>query len=482
MKNKKGISMLENEITRRQFLKKSSLTGLGLISGLGVASSVYASPALQREKSSSAEIRLGLSIFDLDATPPVGSYMAYDIMKKVWDLGLRAKGVVLTGCGKPIVLCSIDWIGIGNESYDLFREKMAKAAGTVPERVALHTIHQHDSVWCDFGAEKILRANGVEPQCFDGDFARAFLDRLSEAIRQSLSEIKEITHVGFGDAPVSKVASNRRIIMEDGHVEERWTACLDENLRMKPEGTIDPIVSLVSFWDNESPVAVLSYYATHPQSYYRTGVANPDFPGIARFIRQTSVPDALHIHFNGAGGDVGAGKYNDGSKENRIILANRLADGMKKAWENTEKIPVSTENIEWRVEKVSLPPALYLSALKEKVTMDKSLYLKNRDFARKIAWYDRCMAGKKIDISCLYLGKIRILHLPAELFVEYQLTAKKRRPDLWVAMAAYGDYGPGYICTELASQQGGYETTEQACNVAPNGEKVIMEAIQKLLL
>jgi hypothetical protein len=46
---------------------------------------------------------------------------------------------------------------------------------------------------------------------------------------------------------------------------------------------------------------VLSYYASHPQSYYRIGTANPDFPGLARFFRQLAVPDALHIHFNGAG-------------------------------------------------------------------------------------------------------------------------------------------------------------------------------------
>jgi glycosyltransferase involved in cell wall biosynthesis/gas vesicle protein len=55
------------------------------------------------------------------------------------------------------------------------------------------------------------------------------------------------------------------------------------------------MVSLISFWNNDKPIAVLSYYASHPQSYYRTGVANPDFPGIARFLRQLAVPDALHI-------------------------------------------------------------------------------------------------------------------------------------------------------------------------------------------
>ncbi|MDD4114878.1 MAG: hypothetical protein PHG27_04665 [Massilibacteroides sp.] len=482
MKSNNDNNCMNTELTRRQFIKKSSFVSMGLISGLGVTSSIFAANKTQLTNlEHSDESTISISTFDMDATPPVGSDLAYDVMKGVWDLGLRAKGLVLTGCGYPIVLCAIDWIGIGNESYDIFREKMAEAAGTVPERVALHTLHQHDSVWCDFGAEKILRENGIDPQCFDGTFARSFLDQLCVSIRKSISETKKISHVGFGEAPVKKVASNRRIFMPDGHVEERWTACTDEKLRQEPEGIIDPILSLISFWDENRPVAVLSYYATHPQSYYRTGIANPDFPGLARFIRQAALPEALMIHFNGAGGDVGAGKYNDGSKENRLILASRLVDGMEMAWNNTDKFPLTKDFITWKVAKLTLPPAVYLSKLKEQLALDKSLYLENRDYARKMAWYSRCLAGKTIDVSCLSIGKLRVLHMPAELFVEYQLTAKSMRPDLKIVIAAYGDYGPGYICTELAMKQGGYETTDRACNVAPGSEKAIINVFAKLL-
>ncbi|MEP1647655.1 MAG: hypothetical protein ABJK10_26045, partial [Rhodopirellula bahusiensis] len=55
------------------------------------------------------------------------------------------------------------------------------------------------------------------------------------------------------------------------------------------------------------------------------------------------------------------------------------------------------------------------------------------------------------------------------------------RPDLKVAMAAYGDYGPGYIGTEEAYGQGGYETSQRASKVAPAVETVLMKGVQKLL-
>jgi hypothetical protein len=422
---------------------------------------------------------LCISTFDIDVTPPIGSFLAYGSATSVWDLGLRARGIVIMGAGKPIVLCSVDWIGIGNEGHDAFCFELAQAAGTTTERVAVHTVHQHDTPWCDFGAEKILRDAGFDPTKYDGDFTRGVIKRLGIAVRNSLANSTPVTYVGYGEAKVFQVASNRRIIGKDGRImEPRLSACTDSVLRAQPEGLIDPLVSLISFWNADKPVAVLSYYAVHPQSYYRTGVPNPDFPGVARFMRQLAVPQALHIHFNGAGGNVAAGKYNDGSMENRGILAQRLTDGMKRAWEATKRFPITTNQVQWAVEPLSLPPAKYLNKLQDKNLPPDSLLV--RCYAARLAWLRRCQEGKKINLGCLYLGKIRILHLPGEPFIEYQLAAKAERKDLFVAVAGYGDYGPGYIGTSIAYQQGGYETSHVS-NVAPETENVLMSGIRKLL-
>ncbi len=435
-------------------------------------------PVIQQDNKLSG---LSIAAFDIDATPPVGSYMAYGHATGTWDMSLRARGIVLLGSGKPIVLCSVDWIGIANDSQDEFKKVMAEAAGTDPERVALHTVHQHDAPICDFGAENYLKNIGIDPLSYESSFTRSVMLNLGEAIRTSLKNARPFNQIGLGEAPVYMVASNRRIPGPDGRIKAtRYTSCADSALRAEPEGLIDPIVSVVSFWDDDKPLAVLSYYAVHPQSYYQTGLPNPDFPGIARFYRQLAVPQALHVHFNGAGGNVGAGKYNDGSHENRGILARRLADGMQRAWEATKKQAVTTSDVSWTTEAVALPPAKYLEKLnlELKAKADDPVYISNT--ISKIVWSDRCRQGKKINISCLSIGRARILHMPGELFVEYQLAAKAERPDLFVAMAAYGDYGPEYICTAAAYQEGGYEAGE-ASGVSPGSEIILMTAIKKLL-
>jgi len=448
-----------------------------------LAVSLRATAAESSAPSTAGSAGLRMATFDVDATPPIGSMMAYDPVTNLWDLRLSARGVVLLGAGDPIVLCAVDWIGIANGGHDAFQNALARAAGTSPERVAVHSLHLHDAPDCDFSAEEILKNAGLDSRQYDSRFQRQVISNLVTAIQEALPRAQPITQLGLGEAKVEKVVSNRRILGPDGKVRDtRWTATTDAKVRAEPEGVIDPIVSLVSFWNGDRPVAVLSYFATHPQSYYRTGIPNPDFPGVARFLRSLAVPAALHVHFDGAGGNIGAGKYNDGSPENRGILAERLADGMRRAWENTKRTPIAASDVSWRSEPVALTPAKYLSMEK----LEAELKARDPKFAAdgdasKLAWLRRCAAGHKIDVTCLSLGRARILHLPGEAFVEYQLAAKAARPDLFVAVAAYGDYSPWYIGTAIAYEQGGYETTPPASNVGPEAEGVLMTAIRKLL-
>jgi hypothetical protein len=79
---------------------------------------------------------LKVGVFAVDASPPIGSPLAYDPTKGVAH-PLSCRDVVLRGEGRPIVLCAVDWIGIGNDGQLEFRQALAVAAGTGPERVVV---------------------------------------------------------------------------------------------------------------------------------------------------------------------------------------------------------------------------------------------------------------------------------------------------------------------------------------------------------
>jgi hypothetical protein len=203
---------------------------------------------------------------------------------------------------------------------------------------------------------------------------------------------------------------------------------------------------------------------------------------MAREIRAKALPDVSHIHFNGAGGNVAAGKYNDGSHDNRPVLAQRLADGMKLAWDTQKKQPLSASDVDWQVQPVAMPvrDTLVETDLLARLTDTSQKQPDRIRAARDLTFLRRTRTGHQIPLSCLHLGSARVLHMPGELFVEYQIAAQQMRPDQFVALAAYGDYGPGYIGTAIAYTQGGYETGIVS-RVSPAVEKVLLTAMRTLL-
>jgi hypothetical protein len=427
---------------------------------------------------------LRIATFEADVTPPIGAPLCDALVPpaKQIDDPLFARGLILFA-DKPIVLCALDWVGIGNSGHDAFRDALAKAAGTTRDRVCVHCLHQHDAPGFDPLADKLLAPFGLQNRLYDTAFARKAIDRVAAAVASAAKTPHAVTHVGVGKAKVEEVASNRRVMGPDGKVKYvRYSSTKDAKIRAEPEGLIDPYVQVLSFWDGDTPLVAISYYATHPQSYYAKGGISSDFPGLARGLRDKAQPRVVHIHFNGAGGNITAGKYNDGSPENRPVLAQRLAKGMKEAFEATKRFPVKAADVAWRVVAVALPlsKAYNVKDLEARLADDKLPVPDRLRTARNLAWAKRCEAGVKIDLACLKVGPAYVVHMPGELFVEYQLAAQKLRPDNLVMMAAYGDYGMGYIGTAIAYTQGGYETGPVS-RVAPEVEAVLMQGLRELL-
>lgn len=429
---------------------------------------------------------LQVCTFQCDATPPLGSPLCGSSVppaKEIVD-PLTVRGLVLLGVEKPIVLCAVDWVGIGNGGYDAFREALAKAAGTSVDRVALHTLHQHDAPNCDFDGETLLAQHSLSGAMFNVVFAREVIERAATSLQRSLAVPKNVTHVGIGVSPVERVASNRRVLGADGKVQYvRYSSCKEAAAIAAPEGTIDPLVRVWSLWHDDQPLVAVSYYATHPQSYYGQGGVSADFVGQARALREAALPGLPLIHFNGASGNVAAGKYNDGSPANRAVLAGRLAAGMSAAWNATNRYPITAADVAWRTRDVKLPLRDTLVDEQPYMALLDNSGARVADRCRAVSdlvWARRVKSGRAISLSCLRLGGVQILHMPGELFIEYQLAAAAMKPQATVCLAAYGDYGPGYIGTEIAYSQGGYETS-YVSRVAPQVEKVLTDAMAELL-
>jgi len=484
------------------FLLKNRQLNMLMI-GLWLLCAALVQPTCAAEKAG-----LHIATFQTDATPPIGYDMGYSVVKKIGE-PLLVKGVVITGAGKPIIMVAVDWVTIDGGARDEWHALLAKAAGTTPDRVAVHHLHQHDAPRGDLAMfDERVKLGVPEPVPAGvpdkGTWVRGVMKRSAAALTQALPKAQPVTHVGLGKAAAERIGANRRIMGANGRVAmhrqstytneypaevaaaikvdadadgHKLSILNPEEAKAAPEGLIDPYVRVISFWNGDRPLAALNYYASHPQVNFGKGIPTPEFVGLARERRQKET-GAFQVYFTGAGGNVTIGKYNDGTDRARQEFAVRMADAMRRAWTATERSPLTAADVEWRTADISLP-AKY-GAFKDEARAVAADPKRPRN--ERIAAIGKYMRAQALEdgttLSVLRVGQAYSVHIPGESFVQYQLGAQAIRPNNFVAMAAYGE-GFGYIGNRDAYGEGGYEITISPTTLA--AEKVIMDGVRKLL-
>ena len=74
---------------------------------------------------------------------------------------------------------------------------------------------------------------------------------------------------------------------------------------------------------------------------------------------------------------------------------------------------------------------------------------------------------------------MKLLHLPGEPFIEFQLRAQQMQPGDFVCTAAYGDGGPWYIPVKEEWFHGGYEVSAALCD--PSFDDQLTAAMRQVL-
>src|SRR5687768_16884181 len=160
---------------------------LSVLLGWSAVTGVFglASPAIGAEDS---EFRL--AAFSADVTPPLGHPLLGGTTTPppahAIDDPLLARGFVLLGGEKPVVVVAIDWCEIRNDAYDRWRDVLAEAAGTTRARVLVCSIHQHDTPLADLEAQRILDRSKLGGSMIDLEFHERCVQETAAALRQGI--------------------------------------------------------------------------------------------------------------------------------------------------------------------------------------------------------------------------------------------------------------------------------------------------------
>jgi len=426
-----------------------------------------------------AELRA--ATFRCDVSPPLGQaiYSSYKPLEKI-EFPLLAKGIVLDDGGRRYVLCAIDWCELQDSSHVLFRRKLAEAAGADPTQVAVHTVHQHTAPMVNGGVSRLLAQVENPPPYPDEKYFEKVADQVAAAVKDALGRLQPFDRVGAGEGKVERIGSTRRLMGKDGKIHPRWSNLKGSELALKdePEGLIDPMLKTITLAQGDKPLVRLHFYACHPQSFYGDPRASYDFPGMAREALEKK-EQVFQVYFTGCAGDVLVGKYNDGTPACREQFAQRLLAGMEAAIAATRLAPA--RSIQWRSLGLKLPlyapPGRTTAENRAQMADPKKDAGTRIGAAMRVAFADRI--EQPLALSSLQIGRVHVLDLPGECLIDYQLFAQSSAPNDFVAVDAYSDTGTGYICTDKALEEGGYEPG--ASNVGPGSEALLKAAIVKLL-
>lgn len=404
-----------------------------------------------------------LSVFSADLTPPCGGPANGGLVKTVAgpvEAPLLGRGFVLRQANDVFAFAALDWCGISNQTWSMFRERLAAAVAARPEQVTVHAIHQHTAPIFDLDAWRRLERYGAGASHGDPAWVEQMADRLAAAANKSLRHSPIVTHVAESAAAVEQAASTRRVIAADGRIVVRGSSA-HRVLQQLPEGFIDGYLRTLCLIGHDGPLLQLHVYGSHPQTKYDDGRLSCDVVGEARQRREqeTGIPQ---IYCTGCGGDVTFGKYNSGTEAERQAITQRLLDAMRRGSEALNPTPVS--DFAWQTRPLSLGDRgreeAFSQAGNERLLANASATPQARiTAAMKLAYLDRIRQGPTFEVGCLRIGACRVVTLPGEPFVAYQLWAQQLRRDRAVFVIGYGDCAPWYLCTDSAFDEGGFEPT-----------------------
>jgi hypothetical protein len=397
-----------------------------------------------------------LAKFKIDCTPPPNPEIVFSASKdkmKIRD-PLFFRGLVIEDGQQRFVIASLDFCGLMNRAYDELVEALAETAGVTPDCVVVHCIHQHDTPLLNFELEEIL-----DIKIFPEEWWQTMIKACQNALKESFENMIDVSGVGFAETRLYGYASNRRIPSPDGTITGmRFSRCGDMSLKHKPTGIIDPFLRTVAFKDkNENIITSMSFYATHPQVSNGRNLYSADAPGEAMRLTESKYKDSFPCFFTGAGGNVTAGKYSspDDAEGNLLRFGKILAEGIEKnlklmAWNRL--LDLNMKHVKFEFPKAEIDT----QKLRAIINNPETDPLEKRITAFVLSAYEY-KKNKHYWLKLLEVGKVKILFMPGEPFVEYQLFVQNLIPDQFIALAANCSDNFLYLPLQKSFNENGYE-------------------------
>lgn len=410
-----------------------------------------------------------------DVRSPLSGYRARSGVSIGIHDDLYSRAIAMEGLHDAVILISVDVLALSSTFVSEIRKRIAKETHLSPDTIVVAATHTHSgphTIRTFFNADLPLDT--------------IYMKRLVEGIVHSGVEAwhtRASARVGVGSCQVSGLGANRR---QPGKEIDREAAILRID---NPDGSL-------------RAVAVL--YGCHPTVL---GVNNrlitADYPAATiEALERDAEGNVFALFFNGAEGNISIGRSSELSAiglqtqgrtfERAWSLGKQLADAVQAALpaiqtSNSPALQVAHEEI--RLEGQSFPPIKDLRQAMESISKQSLLQAGSQKTKLLIeevyaeARYNNARELEKLHnhltmmVTGIRIGDALFVTAPTEIFTETSLDIKKKiYRNTFIIGLANGYLG--YLPTQSAYKQGGYEVEVAIC--ASTSEERFVHACQHL--
>jgi hypothetical protein len=434
-------------------------------------------------------LRVGVSHSDI--TPPLGTPMEGYIERRGVSQGVHdrlfAKAMVLEDSSeKKVAVVSVDLIGVGSWIVGTARDKIESKTGIKREDIMIAATHTHSG---PRGIGNLLIGeNFFSRGFFNRELSESVVNGIAQAVGGADKRLAE-AKIGLGRGNVTGLCSNRR----------------------SRSGPYDPELGVVRVdsTDSMQTIGCIVNYGCHPTVLGASSLFfSADFPGYARDTIETALNEKLRqgeaeaLYLNGASGNVSTrftrkeATFAEAERTGRALGSQALRI-MKAVNKIRDDLVISRSSEVIKLVRRTLPPLDFVKndlkrgqeTLKQMrargVSEGEIRVVESMTEGAKalLAAYEYASKSPRqefeAEIQVLRLGELATLcAVPAELFAELGLEIKKRLGPMNPLVVCYANGFIGYVLTEEAFREGGYESLITLLD--SNAGNIIVDEIDKL--
>ena len=422
----------------------------------------------------------------LDITPPLGAELSgyfYVRHAKGFLDTLELNAVAVSNGTDTAILMAIDFIGIRMNYMDILRQQISQRTGVPAEHILIAALHQHTSCCI---------ADGRDSSLTDQAYLDVLFRKFGDAAQLAIDDLKDATVHVAAQETAEPIAFVRRYFTADGGVATNPSSKLVLTGRCDEA---DNTMRLVRFRREGARDIAIVNFSTHPDVIggdYRSA----DWPGFTRRFVEADLPDVSCLFFTGCQGDSnhydffkpkdqrlkGANGY-----EHSRYMGRTVADAVVKAWNNTQEVSGDAISGQIRqvynrtntvdIEKYDEYKAWYADY--EAGKLEPKPHITELAYATRIISLRTSPIFRPVPVTVIGIGDVIFTGFGGEAFTAYGQSVRDIAPGKFVVCSVCTNGYEGYLPTEKAFAQGGYESKSSL--FTPTLEQEIMDTVKSML-